>query len=297
MDYQIIEHENVIEIQGLKNFNLTHIFENGQTFRWDKTADNAYIVVAFGLVCEFEMRDKSLFAYNTTVEDFINIWHPYFNLDTDYDQIKKELKKTKAYQLNDSLENALNYGYGLRILNQDRFETTIGFIISANNNLGRIKLCMDLLAKHYGDFIESYKGKDYYAFPSPSQLASLDPLEVRETCRVGFRDVRIVNAAKAFKENPTAYDLLELEELKLNLLALDGVGPKVLDCILLFGYGIEETFPIDVWVQRLMNTLYFEKPVPKSKVLGQAKELFGNNLGHAQQYLFYYARDHNIGKE
>ena len=70
-----------------------------------------------------------------------------------------------------------------------------------------------------------------------------------------------------------------------------------MDCILLFGYVREETFPIDVWVQRLMNTLYFEKPVPKSKVLGQAKELFGNNLGHAQQYLFYYARDHNIGKE
>ena len=172
----------------------------------------------------------------------------------------------------------------------------ISFIISANNQIPRIKNSVELLSKTYGQVIGNYKGKTYFAFPEPEDLAFQDPLEVKEITRVGFRNERIVEAAKRFMNNPKDFDDLDLENLKSKLIDLPGVGPKVMDCILLFGYGVEETFPIDVWVQRLMETLYLDKPIPKTQILANAKDLFGDYLGHAQQYLFYYARENNIGK-
>ena len=299
MEYKIENIEGGIRIVGLKNFNLTHIFECGQAFRWEKTEEESYIVVAFGRVVEFFMEGEDLLAYNTGEDDFRKIWHPYFDLDKDYDQIKNDLRKTKAFGLNDSLKEAMDFGYGIRILNQDRFETIISFIISANNQIPRIKKSVDLLAQQYGDFIENYKGKDYYSFPSPGQLKDADPLEVKEVTRVGFRNERIVNTSKAIYNKDfdlDGFESLSDEKLRSELIKLEGVGPKVAACILLFAYDRGETFPIDVWVKRLMETLYIGREIKNKEIDIYADEIFGVNKGYAQQYLFYYARENAIGK-
>lgn len=296
MDYKITNINGGIRVTGLNNFSPQHIFENGQAFRWEKTESDSYIVVAFGKVAEFYMEGNDLIALNTNEEDFRKIWHHYFSLDRDYNELKDNLRKTLAYSLNNSLKEAMEFGHGLRILNQDHFEMIISFIISANNQIPRIKKSVDLLAQTYGDPIEEYKGKLYFSFPRPDQLAFEDPEKLKEITRVGFRNERIVTAARTYLETMEKFETDDLNILKESLIALPGVGPKVMDCILLFGYGVEETFPIDVWVKRLMETLYLDEPVPNKKILDEARRLFGNNLGHAQQYLFYYARENAIGK-
>lgn len=296
MNYIIEEIENGIVVKGLRDFDPEHIFENGQAFRWEKTGDKSYIVVHGENVAEFILQGEDLKALNCSREDFINVWHNYFNLDTDYGVIKEGLKNTKAYSVNDSLKEAMEFGSGLRILNQDHFEMIISFIISANNRIPQIKKCIELLSQHYGQSIGFYKDKEYFRFPKPEELAYVDVQELKEITRVGFRNTRIVNAARQYYEHPENFENVDKETLSTNLLALEGVGPKVLDCILLFGYGEEDTFPVDVWVKRLMETLYLDGIYPNKKILEFAEDLFGDYMGHAQQYLFYYARENSIGK-
>lgn len=295
--YTIEEISNGIKIKGLDNFNAKHIFECGQAFRWEKTENDSYIVVANRKVIEIYHDKKDIIILNTTKEDFEKIWHHYFDLDKNYDEIKNILSKTPAYKENESLKEAIDFGYGIRLLNQDEFEMIISFIISANNQIPRIKNSIKILSETYGDFIGEYKGKKYYSFPTPLQLANADSLEVKEIARVGFRNERIVNAAKDYLNNPEKYSrTLSDEILGENLLELDGVGPKVRDCILLFGYDREKTFPVDVWVKRLMEYLYIKESIPNKKILEYGIKLFGDLRGYAQQYLFYYARENKIGK-
>lgn len=295
--YKLNEIENGIRIQGLKNFNLKHIFECGQAFNWQKTEDDSYIIVAYGKVIEAKHEGDDLLIFNTNAEDFERIWHEYFDLDTDYDQVKKQLMETKAYSINDSLKEAIEFGYGIRILNQDEFEMIVSFIISANNQIPRIKNSIRILSETYGEFIENYKGINYFSFPKPDILAQADPLEVKEIARVGFRNQRIVDAGREYMTSPEKYsNELDDETLGNNLLELNGVGPKVRDCILLFGYGRGETFPVDVWVKRLVETLYVGETIPNKQVEIKGIELFGDLRGIAQQYLFYYARENKIGK-
>lgn len=297
-NYIIEEFDGGIKVKGLKNFDLTHIFECGQAFRWEKTVDNSYIIVAYGRVIEL-IKDASddLIIYNTNKEDFVNIWHNYFDLNRDYDSLKLELAKTAAYKLNTSLKEAIEFGYGIRILRQEEFEMIISFIISANNQIPRIKNSIRLLSETYGEFIQEYKGQKYYSFPTPEKLASADPLEIKEICRVGFRNERIVLTSRFYLENTENFsNKLDDQTLGDNLLSLPGVGPKVRDCILLFGYARGNTFPVDVWVKRLMETLYIKKTIPNKQILIYGEDLFGEHKGIAQQYLFYYARENKIGK-
>lgn len=297
-NYKIKEIDFGVKVIGLKNFDLTHIFECGQAFRWEKTEDNSYIIVAFGKVIELILDNNGdLVIYNTNKEDFINIWRDYFDLTRDYDDLKNQLAKTQAYKMNDSLKEAIEFGYGIRILAQEEFEMIISFIISANNQIPRIKNSIRLLSETYGEYIGEYKGKKYYAFPTPTRLANAKPEEIKEICRVGFRNERIVLASKLYLANPDKFDN-KLDDITLgnNLIELPGVGPKVRDCILLFGYARGNTFPVDVWVKRLMETLYIKKTIPNKQILAYSEELFGKYKGIAQQYLFYYARENKIGK-
>ena len=187
-------------------------------------------------------------------------------------------------------------GNGIRILNQDLWECIISFIISANNNIPRIKKIIERLSKNYGEKIE-WNGKDYYAFPSPENLAKASVQDLREM-GLGFRDVRVFNTT-----NMILNKIVDLEKIKNmdnsnkmrdELLKLDGVGPKVADCILLFSLKRYDVFPIDVWVRRVMNELYIhnenEEKVNKKEIQILAKEKFGEIEGLAQQYLFYWKR-------
>lgn len=217
----------------------------------------------------------------------------YFDLKRDYKKIKEELSK-----IDENMKTSIEYGKGIRILNQDLWETIISFIISANNNIPRIKGIIEKLSKKYGKELE-FEGKKYYTFPTPKELENVTVEDYR-SLGLGFRDIRLYETTKMILEKKV--DLQELRknpntfEVREKLLILSGVGPKVADCILLFSdLKRFEVFPIDVWVRRVMNDLYIKNPdetkVSKKQIEKIANEKFGNLAGLAQQYLFYWRRE------
>lgn len=275
------------------SFKVDHIFECGQCFNFRKNEDGSYTAVFLGKIINLLECDGYTLIRNVSLDEFYEIFYDYFDFGTDYSAIKEELSNSEI------LRKASDYGYGIRILNQELFETTISFIISANNQIPRIKKAVRILSERYGDYLGDYMGESYYSFPTPEVLAKVDPLEIREYARVGFRDVRIVETAKAFVDGFLNFEdekKLKDSELQKKLKELPGIGPKVADCIMLFAYHRRETFPVDVWIKRVMETLFIGKEVPKKQVDDYAREIFGNLAGYAQQYLFYYGRENAIGK-
>ncbi|HEY4544318.1 MAG TPA: DNA glycosylase, partial [Tissierellaceae bacterium] len=215
------------------------------------------------------------------------------DLSTDYDEIKATLSKDEI------LKEATEFGSGIRILNQDPFETIISFIISANNQIPRIRKSIEIIAKEYGDFIENYNGIDYYSFPTAEKLSKVDVLDLREKARVGFRDKRIIDTSIMIANNEIDIEgifSLSKDEGKEKLMELPGVGPKVSDCILLFAYDKSDAFPVDVWVKRVMEYFYLKEETSLKNISKQGDLLFKDLAGYAQQYLFYYARELDIGK-
>lgn len=289
---------NLIETnEGLilkeNSFNPTHIFECGQCFNFYVEEDGSYTSVFLDMIINVLEKKEGVLVRNISLEDFYNYFYDYFDFGTDYENIKKEISS------NETLKMASDYGYGIRILNQEMFETIISFIISANNGIPRIKNSIRIISERYGKYIGEYNGRKYYSFPRPEVLAEIDPLELREYARVGFRDQRIVEASKMIRDGFLDFDRdsnLTTEALKEKLMQMPGVGPKVADCILLFTFHRRETFPVDVWIKRVMETLFIGHEVPKKLVDSYAKEYFGKNAGYAQQYLFYYGREEKIGK-
>ena len=276
------------------SFNPTHIFECGQCFNFHKEEDGPYTAVFLDkIINALELEDGSSLIRNISEGDFYEYFYDYFDLATDYEKIKKEIA------IDETLKKATDYGYGIRILNQELFETTISFIISANNQIPRIKKAVRIISERYGKFIGEYKGRKYYSFPKAEDLMNVSPEELREYARVGFRDKRIVEASRMIHEGALDFDKdqeLESDELKKKLMELPGIGPKVADCIPLFAYHRRETFPVDVWIKRVMEALFIKKEVPKKQVDDHARKYFGDLAGYTQQYLFYYGREEKIGK-
>ena len=197
------------------------------------------------------------------------------------------------------MKEAISFGEGIRILNQDLWECIISFIISANNNIPRIKGIIERISKNYGRKIE-FEGKEYYLFPTPEELSKASKEDLR-ALGTGFRDIRIYNTTKKIFEDKEYLSRIEnlssTDEMREELLKLDGVGPKVADCILLFSLKRFDVFPIDVWVRRVMNDLYIhaqdEDKINKKEILKIANDKFGSLSGLAQQYLFYWKREEN----
>ncbi|HSH36166.1 DNA-3-methyladenine glycosylase [Schnuerera sp.] len=294
MNYNAIEKNNQIIIKKMMDFEPKHIFECGQAFRWYVEEDASYTAIHKSKVINVKRDGKDIIFSNTNMEDFENIWYDYFDLGRDYGEIKKELSKDPI------LNEAIKFGQGIRILNQDPYETTISFIISANNQIPRIKRSIELISQKYGESIGSYNGKEYYSFPGPEILASIDEKELEDNCKVGYRAKYIVNTSKMIKNKEIDLDKLfklPTETAKEILMRLPGVGPKVSNCILLFSLNKNEAFPIDVWVKRVMESLYFKENTSTKKISAYAEENFGSLGGFAQQYLFYYARELGIGKK
>ena len=216
----------------------------------------------------------------------------HFDLNTNYDNIKSKLSNVDNY-----LKTSIEYGEGIRILNQDLWETLISFIISANNNIPRIKGIIERISKSYGEKIVWDKA-EYYTFPTPQELSRASVEDLRNI-GLGFRDVRVYETTKIINENPNKLKELEDEKdvnkLREELLKFPGVGPKVADCVMLFSTLKKlEVFPIDVWVRRVMNELYIknddETKINKKEIEELAKTKYGNLAGIAQQYLFYWRR-------
>ncbi|SKA80419.1 N-glycosylase/DNA lyase [Clostridium sp. USBA 49] len=290
------EFDKGIIIKNVKNFELNHIFDCGQCFRWHKEENGNYIGVAFNKVLEIEKKDNDIIIYNTNEDEFNKIWVEYFDLNRDYGKIKKILSKDPLLKI------AVEYGYGIRILKQDPFEIVVSFIISANNRIPMIKKTIENISKNLGNAID-YKGKTYYTFPSIEELhkASMEDIEA---CGAGFRAKYIYDTVdKIYKSQKYEYnknydlDFIKNQEDDIchsMLQNFSGIGPKVADCIMLFSMNKLSAFPVDVWVKRAMQHFYLAPDVSLKKIREFARNKFGGFSGFAQQYLFYYARENNI---
>ena len=280
-------------LKNAESFELKDIFDCGQCFRWNEQQDGSYIGVFKNNVLNVSKEKNDIIFKGICEGNIEEIVKDYFDLNRNYEEIKEVLSK-----IDDNLKNSIEYGSGIRILNQDLWETIISFIISANNNIPRIKGIIERISKKYGNEIE-YNNEKYYTFPTSEQLKDVTVQEYREL-GLGFRDIRLYETTKMIIEKQ-----VDLEELRKNtntkevrdeLLTLSGVGPQVADCILLFSdLKRFEVFPIDVWVRRVMNDLYIknedENKVSKKQIEKLAKEKFGDLAGLAQQYLFYWRRE------
>ena len=280
-------------LENNSSFNLRDIFECGQCFRWNKEEDGSYTGVFANNVINVSKTTKGIYFKGVCEKDIVNTVIDYFDLDRDYNEIKRTLAK-----VDNNMKESIRYGEGIRILNQDLWETIISFIISANNNIPRIKGIIERLSKKYGKEIE-YNNKKYYTFPTEEELKDVSVQEYRKL-GLGFRDIRLYETTKMILNKDI--DISKLNQIKDTnqvrdeLLKLSGVGPKVADCILLFSTLKRfDVFPIDVWVRRVMNDLYIhkedEKNVSKKEILKLANDKFGNLEGIAQQYLFYWRRE------
>jgi len=280
-------------IQNQESFELKHIFDCGQCFRWNEQKDGSYTGVFKGNVLNVQKTDNKIIFNGMLNGDIKKIVEDYFDLNRNYEMLKSQLSKIDQY-----LKSSIEYGYGIRILNQDLWETIISFIISANNNIPRIKGIIERLSKKYGKEIEWNREK-YYTFPTPEELKDATIEEFREL-GLGFRDIRLYETTHMILDKKINLEQIhkETDTLKVReqLLSLSGVGPKVADCILLFSTLKRfDVFPIDVWVRRVMNELYIknedETKVNKKEIMKIANEKFGVIEGLAQQYLFYWKRD------
>ncbi|MBR7133332.1 MAG: DNA-3-methyladenine glycosylase 2 family protein [Clostridia bacterium] len=271
--YNLIFKNNCVYIEGIEHFDLPHTLDCGQAFRWECDEKGRWRGVAYNKYLELEkLENGTIILYNTDKETFDCVWRDYFDLDRDYGEIIVGISG------NEILKNAAEYGKGIRVLNQEPWETLCSFIISQNNNIKRIKGIINRLCECFG---EEFNG--FYTFPSAERIAGLS-LEDLAPLRSGFRAKYILDAAK--KVAGGEVDLFNLKSLSIDdarneLMKINGVGPKVADCALLFSHKHISAFPKDVWIKRAMQVL-FDGELP-AEALPYA--------GIVQQYIFFYARE------
>ena len=284
--------EQKIILNNIDSFEPKHIFECGQCFRWDEELDGSYTGVVRKSILNVKKQANDIVITGISDENLKTVVNYYFDLDRDYSKIKLNLAK-----IDNDLAKSIEYGKGIRILNQDLWETIISFIISANNNIPRIKGIIKRLSEKYGEKMV-WNGNVYFSFPTKEQLSKATVEDLRKL-GLGFRDIRVYETTKIINSKTVDLNKLKIEDtekVRKILLTLPGVGPKVADCILLFSELKRlEVFPIDVWVRRVMNELYIkledENKVNKNEILRIAREKYGDLAGLAQQYLFYWKRE------
>lgn len=285
--------EQIYEIENQESFELKDIFDCGQCFRWNEEIDGSYTGVFKTNVLNVQKINNKITFKGLVNGNIKEVVEDYFDLNRNYTKIKQELSC-----IDENIKKSVEYGKGIRILNQELFETIISFIISANNNIPRIKGIIERMCKKYGNEI-IWNEKKYYTFPTIQNLKNVSIEEYREL-GAGFRDKRIYETVQMLWlkkiDTDNWYKQKDTLLIRDELLTLSGVGPKVADCILLFSdLKRFDVFPIDVWVRRVMNELYIknmdETKVSKKQIEKIALEKFGTLKGLAQQYLFYWKRE------
>lgn len=248
----------------------------GQAFRWRQDPEDParWEGVAFGKFLRLREEEGGL-ALSCPGEEFEALWRDYFDLDTDYPAIRARLSS-----LSPVLADAAAYAPGIRILRQEPWEALCSFVVSQNNNIRRIQGIVERFCQLFGAPLEG----GARAFPTPERVAGLDPEELAPL-RCGYRAAYVLDAARAVASGrvdlgrvarePAAFGREELGKIR-------GVGPKVAECALLYGFHKTECFPMDVWMKRAMKTL----------LPGMEPEDFGPHAGLAQQYIFHYSRRH-----
>ena len=265
------------------NFDPAQTFDCGQCFRWTEEEDGSWTGVAVNNVANVKARSTEcgcpgkvdIVVEGTGSEEF---WRNYLDLDADYGAMSCALMEGEP----ETMPKACEAGKGIRILRQDFWEATLDFIISQNNNIPRIRGCIEKLSKQFGEPLGEFRGEERYGLPAPKVLAALGREDLAEI-HLGYRDKYIIDTA-------TRWIGMNEEERKSTLPDFPGIGPKVESCIRLFGLHEMGSFPIDVWVARLMNRFYGFEEKDKKGMKTFAEDKFGGLAGLAQQYLFYYIR-------
>lgn len=271
----------------INDFDLKNTFMNGQCFRFNPCGAG-YLGVAMGKVIYLEKSQEGFIIDGVTENEFDEIFVKYLDLQRDYKAI------AGGFVREENLLKAIEYGGGMRILAQPLWETLFSFIISQNNNIVRIKAIIERICAGYGTPVE-YNGATYYLFPTAQQLKDATEEDyLRLGC--GYRSKYLVKIVEDellgridHQKLYSGYDAAK-EELLSHL----GVGPKVADCILLFGLNYLDAFPVDTWIKKVMESLFLKKSATKAEISDYAKIAFGEYAGIAQQYLFYYARENKI---
>ena len=286
-DYEI--KNGTLTVRGIDRIDIERSCACGQSFRWEKDGDG-FVAPALGRVVRVCQNDCDISIYPCKKGEEKD-WLAYFDLDRDYAAIEKRLS------VDEQLSMCIGSASGIRVFAQEPFETLITFIISANNNIGRIAGIVERLCALCGEKAE-FDGKEYYLFPKPESIAAL---EESELVRIGsgYRAPYIKKSAAIIAGG---YQLEQLRDMPLDiarkeLLKFPGVGPKVADCVLLFGLGHTDAFPVDVWIGRAMSEIYFDGESPKKKQLEAAIRALGSESGIVQQYIFHYARQTALGKK
>ncbi len=258
------------------DFDLKKIFECGQCFRWNREPDGSYTGVALGRAARIRRDGEKIFISGDE-RDLKTLWHGYFDLERDYRTLRQ------AVCVDDYMRSASDFGAGIRILNQDRWETLCSFIISQCNNIPRIKKIVETLCREFGE--ETYlEDRRFYTFPGAERIAALEPEDLAPL-RCGYRAPYIIATARAVASGELDLEALSKTDLataKKALTALPGIGEKVANCVILFSLRIGSAFPVDVWMKKALAEHYPD---------GFDSAVFGENAGLAQQYMFYYQRE------
>lgn len=276
----------------IRNMDLAQISASGQCFRMWKTEPDFSDNVRKGLSAEKRReaqytliaRDRYLkvsqsgekFTFSCGEKEMKEFWNGYFDLDRDYGEVIRKIDPEDRY-----LKQAAEYGSGIRILRQDLWEMIITFIISQQNNIRRIRKCIETISEKYGEICTAPDGTVYYAFPEPEKLAASSEEELR-ICGLGYRSRYLVQTARMIADGSVLLkDLPEMPagQAKQELLRLSGVGEKVADCIRLFALHDLDAFPVDTHISKVLSIRY-PRGFPFMKYPGTA--------GILQQYIFYY---------
>ncbi len=295
-------------IENIKDFHLAHVLECGQCFHFSRVdtglneGEYEYDIVAMGRVLHIKEEPDTdgvrLILYNTEKWEYDTVWKDYFDLDRDYSVIKSEIIESDP-----RLEEIILENDGIRILNQDFFETLISFIISQNKQIPQIKQVVRNLSDELGTkfdvtMIDRLDSEFDAFFPTPEQLHNASEEEVRRS-KCGFRAPYIKDAAEKVYTGEITMEILsklDTDEARELLMSIHGVGEKVANCVLLFGLGRREAFPVDVWMKRICEYMYYDGvDTPKYIIEEDARKRFGKYAGYAQQYLFMYGQKHKIG--
>lgn len=254
------------------DIDIAKTLDCGQAFRFSES-DGVWRGVAMGRALSLTQEGNKITLFDVNEEEFNSLWRGYFDLDRDYEMIKNSVSS------NEILKKATDFSDGIHILRQEPWEAVCSFIISANNNIPRIKGIISRLCENFG-----FKIADgLFTFPSAERIAALT-LDDLAVIKSGFRAKYILDAAQKFSSNQIdveALYTLPIDEARNKLMTIKGIGPKVADCALLFGWGRVECFPVDVWIRRAMNHFFGENGLPSEAV---------EYAGIVQQYLFYWAR-------
>ncbi len=273
-----------MEIIILENIDLDKNYDSGQVFRWYRT-QNGYVAVIDSSLYLFEDLSNLKVRIARLAGEEVDVKR-YFDNDRNYDKINATIIRE-----HNRLREAVEYGRGIRILRQDYLEMIITFILSANNNIKRIRNTVDLLSKSKGDYIGSYEGISYYSFPRLANLKELNEGDFKNF-GAGYRANYLYDTISQLTEKAVDdMEKLETDALIEELSSYKGVGRKVAECIALFAYGRFEVFPIDTWMKKALKHFYNLDGLSDKELSKKARELFDDNRALVQQYMFFYMRE------